>query len=143
MAIHARHGPLLPGRLLRLTAPAPMAPVALLLLAMAFGGLGLNVLGRSSSMPATPATVIGTEAADTSALDPPHGDLPIIGDPIRDFTIWWSNRVSYANRAALESLKGQTLSPVDPMADNVVREGAGGPLASWGEQSRAQGTTPK
>ena len=67
MATLARLRPLLPERLLHLTAPAPVAPLALLLLAMAFGGLGLNVLGRSSSMPAAPAMVIETEAADLPA----------------------------------------------------------------------------
>jgi hypothetical protein len=108
--------PLLPERLLRLIKAAPVAPAALLLLAMALGGLGLNVLGRSSSMPATPAIVIETEAADV-----PAGDLPIIGDPIRDLTIWWSNRLSDANRASLNSLAGRQLTPIDPMADDVVK----------------------
>jgi hypothetical protein len=68
-------------------------------------------------MPATPATVIGTEAAAV-----PAGDLPIIGDPIRDLTIWWSNRLTDANRAGLDSLRGQALTPIDPMADDVVKE---------------------
>jgi hypothetical protein len=108
--------PLLAERLLRLTKAAPVAPPALLLLAMALGGLGLNVLGRSSSMPAAPATVIETEAADV-----PAGDLPIIGDPIRDLTIWWSNRLSDANRASLNSLAGRQMTPIDPMADDVVK----------------------
>jgi hypothetical protein len=116
MATLVRRRLLLPERLLRLTGPAPMAPLALLLLAMAIGGLGLNVLGRSSSMPATPATVPETEAADL-----PRGDLPIIGDPIRDLTIWWSTRLTDANRAALGSLAGRQLTPIDPMADDVVR----------------------
>ena len=116
MATLARLRPLLPERLLRLTTPAPVAPMALLLLAMAIGGLGLNVLGRSSSMPAAPATVLETEAADL-----PRGDLPIIGDPIRDLTIWWSNRLSDANRASLDSLAGRQMTPIDPMADDVVK----------------------
>jgi hypothetical protein len=108
--------PLFPESLLSLTKAAPAAPPALLLLVMALGGLGLNVLGRSSSMPATPATVIETEAADV-----PAGDLPIIGDPIRDLTIWWSNRLSDANRASLNSLAGRQMTPIDPMADDVVK----------------------
>lgn len=116
MATLARLRPHLPEALLHAAAPAPVAPAALLLLAMAFGGLGLNVLGRSSSMPAIPATVPETEAADL-----PVGDLPIIGDPIRDLTIWWSNRLSDANRAGLDSLRGRTLTPIDPMADDVVK----------------------
>jgi hypothetical protein len=117
MATLARLRPHLPEALLRAAAPiAPITPAALLLVAMAFGGLGLNVLGRSSSMPAIPATVPETEAADY-----PVGDLPIIGDPIRDLTIWWSNRLSDANRAGLDSLRGRTLTPIDPMADDVVK----------------------
>jgi hypothetical protein len=117
MATLARLRPHLPEALLRAAAPiAPIAPAALLLVAMAFGGLGLNVLGRSSSMPEIPATVPETEAADL-----PVGDLPIIGDPIRDLTIWWSNRLSDANRAGLDSLRGRTLTPIDPMADDVVK----------------------
>jgi len=116
MATVSRLQPPLPERLLRLSASAQVAPAALLLLAMAFGGLGLNVLGRSSSMPAIPATVPETEAADL-----PRGDLPIIGDPIRDLTIWWSNRLTDANRAGLDSLRGRTLTPIDPMADDVVK----------------------
>src|SRR6266508_586715 len=116
MATVSRLQPPVPQGLLRLAAAAQVAPAALLLLAMAFGGLGLNVLGRSSSMPAIPATVPETEAADL-----PVGDLPIIGDPIRDLTIWWSNRLSDANRAGLDSLRGRTLTPIDPMADDVVK----------------------
>jgi hypothetical protein len=116
METFAPRRPLFPERLLRLTKAAPVAPLALLLLAMALGGLGLNVLGLSSSMPATPATVIETEAADVQA-----GDLPIIGDPIRDLTIWWSNRLSDANRASLNSLAGRQMTPIDPMADDVVK----------------------
>lgn len=105
-----------PQNLIRLAASVQVAPAALLLLAMAFGGLGLNVLGRSSSMPEIPATVPETEAADL-----PVGDLPIIGDPIRDLTIWWSNRLTDANRAGLDSLRGRALTPIDPMADDVVK----------------------
>ena len=116
MATLARLRPLLPEAILHAASPAPIAPAALLLVAMAFGGLGLNVLGRSSSMPAIPATVPETEAADL-----PVGDLPIIGDPIRDLTIWWSNRLIDANRAGLDSLRGRTLTPIDPMADDVVK----------------------
>ncbi len=115
MATVSRLRPPVPQGLLRHAATARVAPPALLLLAMAFGGLGLNVLGRSSSMPAIPATVPETEATDL-----PRGDLPIIGDPIRDLTIWWSNRLTDANRAGLDSLRGRALTPIDPMADDVV-----------------------
>jgi hypothetical protein len=116
MATLARLRPHLPEALLQAASPSPIAPAALLLVAMALGGLGLNVLGRSSSMPEIPATVPETEAADY-----PVGDLPIIGDPIRDLTIWWSNRLSDANRAGLDSLAGRQMTPIDPMADDVVK----------------------
>src|SRR2546428_5361272 len=33
----------------------------------------------------------------------------------------WRNRHSDANRAGLDSLRGRTLTPIDPMADDVVR----------------------
>jgi hypothetical protein len=112
--------PLIPPKvLLRLVRPAPVAPAALLLLAMALGGLGLTVLGRPPSPPAAtpPALVTGTGAADNLAA---AGDLPLIGDPIRDLTIWWSNRLSDANRAGIGSLRGSFLTPIDPLADPTV-----------------------
>lgn len=109
----------IPEAIRRVAAPAPVAPAALLLMAMALGGLGLTVLGRSSSAPAaTPPASI----AETGATDRPIGELPIIGDPIRDLTIWWSNRLTDASRAGLESLRGRSLTPVDPMADDVVKQ---------------------
>src|SRR6266540_4300774 len=116
MATISRLRPPVLQELFQRAASAQVAPAALLLLAMAFGGLGLNVLGRSSSMPEIPATVPETEAADL-----PRGDLPIIGDPIRDLTIWWSNRLTDANRAGLDSLRGRAFTPIDPMADDVVK----------------------
>lgn len=102
----------------RLASPAPVAPAAVLLLAMAIGGLGLTVLGRSpsASEETPPAAVI-----ETGAADEPIGELPIIGDPIRDLTIWWSNRLSDANKASLSSLQGRLLTPIDPLADDTVK----------------------
>ncbi len=118
MATISRIRPHLPDAILAAAAPAPIAPAALLLVAMATGGLGLTVLGRPPIAPEAPppATVTETEAADL-----PRGDLPIIGDPIRDLTIWWSNRLTDANRAGLDSLRGRALTPIDPMADDVIK----------------------
>ena len=53
----------------------------------------------------------------TTAEPLPRGDIPLIGDPVRDLTIWYSDRVSDANRAALENLRGRFLSPLDPLSD--------------------------
>jgi hypothetical protein len=94
----------------------PVAPIALLLLAMALAGLALNVLSHSSSPRAVPALVTVPDAGQRSV-----GDLPIIGDPIRDLTIWWSNRLSDASRAGLQGLQGRYLTPLDPLGDDVVR----------------------
>ncbi|HEV8697692.1 MAG TPA: hypothetical protein VGQ89_08365 [Candidatus Limnocylindrales bacterium] len=118
MASIAGHRPPIHEALRRVAAPAPVAPAAMLLLAMALGGLGLTVLGGPPSAPEAtgPATVAETEAAEV-----PIGDIPIIGDPIRDLTLWWSNRLSDANKAGLDSLRGNFLTPIDPLADDTVR----------------------
>ena len=118
MATISRIRPHLPEALLHVAVSTPVAPAALLLLAMAFGGLGLSVLGRPPTAPeaSPPATVTGTVAADL-----PRGDIPFIGDPIRDLTIWWSTRLSDANKAGLDSMRGRTLTPIDPMADDVIK----------------------
>jgi len=118
MATISRIRPHLPEALLHAAAPVPVVPAALLLLAMAFGGLGLTVLGRPPVAPEAPppVTVTGTVAADL-----PRGDIPLIGDPIRDLTIWWSTRLTDANRAGLDSLRGRALTPIDPMADDVIK----------------------
>jgi hypothetical protein len=102
----------------RIASPAPVAPAALLLVAMALGGLGLTVLGRPPTAPeaTTPATVTETGAAEV-----PIGDIPIIGDPIRDLTLWWSSRLSDANRAGLDSLRGNFLTPIDPLGDDTIK----------------------
>jgi hypothetical protein len=77
------------------------------------------------------------------AAGEPVGDLSTIGDTIRDLTIWWSNRVYNANHAALDSLRGQTLTPIDPLADDVVRDLYGKillitiPLLTWAGSSSA------
>ncbi len=90
-------------------------PIALVLVAVAVAGLTLAVVGPfvapGSSVTPTPLT-----------LAPEAGDLPIIGDPIRDLTIWFSNRLSDANRAGVDSLRGRFLTPIDPLADPLSRD---------------------
>jgi hypothetical protein len=118
MAAISRIRPHLPEAILHAAAPVPVAPAALLLVAMAFGGLGLTVLGRPPVAPEAPPPAPLTE---TEAADLPRGDIPLIGDPIRDLTIWWSTRLGDANRAGLDSLRGRALTPIDPMADDVIK----------------------
>ena len=99
-------------------ARARVAPVALLALVLALGGLGLAVVGRSPTPPEqTLPAPLEPEAAAV-----PRGELPIIGDPIRDLTIWYAQRVSDANRAAVDNLTGRFLSPVDPLADQATTD---------------------
>ena len=90
---------------------------ALVLLALAVVGLGLAVIERAvpSPAPAPPALLVAI------AGDPPTGNIPIIGDPVRDLTVWYSDRVRDANRAALDNLRGQLLTPIDPLNDTVTR----------------------
>ncbi len=92
--------------------------VAFVLLALALAGLGLAVVGRSP----TPAESIAPLIPGTEVTPLPRGDIPFIGDPIRDLTVWYSNRVSDANRAGLENLRGHFLSPLDPLTDPATRD---------------------
>jgi hypothetical protein len=91
--------------------------LALALAALAVAGLGLAVVERAAPgpVPAPPAPL------ELAAGGPPIGDIPIIGDPVRDLTVWYSDRVRDANRAALDNLRGQLLTPIDPLADTVTR----------------------
>ena len=90
---------------------------ALVLLVLAVVGLGLAVIERvaPSPVPVPPAPL------ESIAGDPPIGDIPILGDPVRDLTVWYSDRVRDANRAALDNLRGQLLTPIDPLNDTVTR----------------------
>ena len=92
--------------------------VALLLLVLALGGLGLAVVGRTPTAPERPTPAL----LETETALPPRGELPIIGDPIRDLTIWYAQRVSDANRAAVSNLSGRFLTPVDPLADEATTD---------------------
>jgi hypothetical protein len=92
--------------------------VAFILVALALAGLGLAIVGRIPTL----AESIAPAYPGTEATPLPRGDLPIIGDPIRDLTVWYSNRVSDATRAGLENLKGHFLSPLDPLGDPSTRD---------------------
>lgn len=100
-------------------ASAKVSPIALLLVLLALGGLGLTVTGTSPDVSDHPiqAPLLEPEAAPL-----PRGELPIIGDPIRDLTIWYAQRVSDANRVAVENLRGDFLTPTDPMSDEATTE---------------------
>ena len=93
-------------------------PLALLALVLALGGLGLAVVGRTPAAPDRPIQA----PIEPGATHIPRGELPIIGDPIRDLTIWYAQRVSDANRAAVDNLSGRFLTPVDPLADASTSE---------------------
>ncbi len=93
----------------------PRAGLALVLLTLL--GLGLALVAEAT--PAHPDT--SPSPAAPSISGPPVGDIPILGDPIRDLTVWYSDRVRDANRAALDNLRGQLLTPVDPLTDSVTR----------------------
>ncbi len=99
-------------------ARAHIAPIALLALVLALGGLGLAAVGR----PPTPPEQTRPAPPEPEAAVAPHGELPIVGDPIRDLTIWYAQRVSDANRAAVDNLTGRFLAPIDPLADPTTAE---------------------
>src|SRR5579859_5202460 len=115
MATLAHLRPLLPAVLLRTTRSTAVSPLAVLLVVLALAGVGWALLRPAAVAP--PAT----SPAPITSTGAPRGDIPIIGDPIRDLTIWWSHRLSDASRAGLDSLKGRYLTPIDPMADEVVK----------------------
>jgi hypothetical protein len=93
----------------------PRAGLALALLAVL--GLGIALLQLAFPSPVEPAAA----PAQTTTPEPPMGDIPILGDPVRDLTVWYSDRVRDANRAALDNLRGQLLTPIDPLNDSVTR----------------------
>ena len=92
--------PTVPRILLRIAQPASVSPMALALVVLALAGVAWALLAPPAAAPPTTAPPL------TSG--PPRGDIPIIGDPIRDLTIWWSDRLSDASRAGLDSLRGTT-----------------------------------
>jgi len=101
---------------MRLARPAGVSSLAIALLAVALAGAGWALLGPEPAERATPTP-------RPVVAQPPGlaaGDIPIIGDPIRDLTIWWSNRLSDASRAGIAGLRGDYLTPIDPLADETV-----------------------
>ena len=100
-----------------LAARRGLPPGMLALLVLALVGLGLAGVRQlePTPPPAAPAPV-GAPATPTAV-----GGLPILGDPVRDLTVWYSDRVGDANRAALDNLRGRLLVPVDPLADPITR----------------------
>ena len=103
----------------RLPTPRRTSRTAVALLALAVAGLGLAIVGRVLAPPRAPAAP-PPPVTTTEAL--PRGDIPLIGDPVRDLTIWYSDRVSDANKAALENLRGRFLSPLDPLSDQSTTD---------------------
>jgi len=117
MATLAHLRPFVPEAVVRLTRQPRVSPVAILLVVLALSGVAWTFVGSAPSPPsATTAPPVTVTPSDL-----PQGDIPIIGDPIRDLTIWWSTRLSDASRAGLSSLQGHYLTPLDPMADDVVK----------------------
>jgi hypothetical protein len=91
--------------------------VGLVLALLAVLGFGLALIGQ-----AAPTTGISAPTpVEPTTAEPPMGDIPLLGDPVRDLTVWYSDRVRDANRAALDNLRGQLLTPIDPLADSVTR----------------------
>lgn len=117
MATLAHLRPLVPEALLRASRPAAVSPLAVVLVVLALGGVAWALIGPPPAAPATSAPPAPVAIAPSGL---PRGEIPIIGDPIRDLTIWWSNRLSDASRAGLDSLRGRYLTPIDPLADEVV-----------------------
>jgi hypothetical protein len=91
--------------------------VGLALAILAVLGLGLALVQLALPAPTAPVPELG----EPTAPEPPIGDIPILGDPVRDLTVWYSDRVRDANRAALDNLRGQLLTPIDPLNDSVTR----------------------
>ena len=85
--------------------------------------VGLAVVGAVLAViePREPRPVASVADPTVRALTI-RGDLPIIGDPVRDLTIWYSNRVADANKASIANLQGRFLTPRDPLADSVTRD---------------------
>lgn len=113
--------PGLANRFPRLFPPRPamprVAPLAHLLVLLALAGVALAALNGPGPGRATIEPPSGAVPAA-----PAGGDLPVIGDPVRDLTMWYSNRVSDATRSGIANLRGRFLTPIDPLADRVTTD---------------------
>jgi len=98
--------------------PRPITRAALVPLALGLIGLALWLAGHLIG-PATPAQT-SAPAAPSLTSTAGQGDIPFIGDPIHDLTIWYSNMISFACQADIGNLKGHFLTPLDPMSDQTV-----------------------
>ena len=100
--------------------PRPVPRAALIPLALGLLGLALWLAGHLVA-PATPGQTQALPALSLTSTSG-QGDIPFIGDPIHDLTVWYSNMVSDACKADLENLKGHFLTPLDPMTDSTVTD---------------------
>ncbi len=96
-----------------------VSPLALALLVLAAGGIGWALVRPAATSPTQ-----STEAPPSTAPAGPAGvgAIPILGDPVRDLTIWYADRISDANRAALVNLQGRFLTPLDPLTDGPTMD---------------------
>jgi hypothetical protein len=97
--------------------PRPMPRAVVLLIALGVLGLALWLAGRLDATTATQTQAPPPPSATSTAG---QGDIPFIGDPIHSLTLWYSNMISDACRADLGNMKGDFLTPLDPMSDGTV-----------------------
>jgi hypothetical protein len=102
-------------------APRPVPRAALVPLALGLFSLALWLAGHLTAH-ATPAQTPALPAPSLTNTAGQGGGIPFIGDPIHDLTVWYSNMVSDACRADLGNLKGNFLTPLDPMSDTIVTD---------------------
>jgi hypothetical protein len=100
--------------------PRPVPRAAIVPLALGVFGLALWLSGHLLG----PATFARTQTPTVPSLanTSGQGDIPFIGDPIHDLTLWYSNMVHDACYADIGNLKGHFLTPLDPMTDSTVTD---------------------
>ena len=100
--------------------PRPVPRKAVIPLALCALGLALWLAGHLA--PAATTTTTPAATTPTLANTAGQGDIPFIGDPIHDLTVWYSNMVHDACNADIGNLKGNFLTPLDPMTDKTVTD---------------------